>query len=205
MRRRMINGNWRGGRAVECTGLENQQGFVALRGFESLPLRQILMKEPKTQDLTGGCACGDVRYQLTSGPLFVHCCHCHWCQRESGSAFALNALIETDRVEVLQGEIELVPTPTESGKGQDFARCPACKITLWSHYAGMRGAVAFIRVGTLDNPDLLPPDIHIFVASKQPWVILPDEMPAVDVYYDRKKYWPQQSIDRHRAVRVGPA
>ena len=53
---------------------------------------------------------------MTSGPIFVHCCHCRWCQRETGTAFALNAMIEADRVEVLSGDVEVVNTPSNSGK-----------------------------------------------------------------------------------------
>jgi hypothetical protein len=150
----------------------------------------------------GGCDCGRVRYRLQSAPLFVHCCHCRWCQRETGSAFALNAMIESDRVELLAGEPELVDTPSESGKGQLIARCPSCRIALWSHYAGAGRAVAFVRVGTLDDPDALPPDIHIFTASKQPWVVLPPGAVAVPEYYDRERHWPAASLARRDALRA---
>src|SRR3954468_8171975 len=109
----------------------------------------------------GGCTCRAVRYRMTSKPLFVHCCHCRWCQRETGSAFALNAMIESDRVHLLHGEVDVVPTPANSGKGQKIARCPVCRIAVWSNYAGIGDAVRFIRVGTLDEPDRFPPDIHI--------------------------------------------
>lgn len=146
--------------------------------------------------LTGGCTCGTVRYELTSRPLFVHCCHCRWCQRETGASFALNAMIEADRVVLLAGSPEVVPTPTASGKGQKIARCPSCRVAVWSNYAGAGDAVRFVRVGTLDQPDRLPPDIHIFTSSKQPWVVLPPGVPAVPEYYDRKQYWPQASLER---------
>lgn len=149
----------------------------------------------------GGCTCRAVRYRMATRPLFVNCCHCRWCQRESGTAFALNAMIESDRVELLQGEIEMVDTPSLSGKGQRIARCPHCCIALWSHYAGAGEAVKFVRVGTLDNPDLLPPDIHIFTGSKQPWVVLPPEMPAVEEYYSRSQYWPSESTERFKALK----
>ena len=148
----------------------------------------------------GGCTCRNVRYRMTSAPLFVHCCHCRWCQRETGTAFALNALIETDRVAVLSDRPEPVLTPSNSGKGQTIVRCPQCRIAVWSHYAGAGRALAFVRVGTLDDPDLLPPDIHIFTSSKQPWVILPPGMPAVSEYYDRERYWPAPSLERRRAL-----
>jgi hypothetical protein len=148
----------------------------------------------------GKCTCGAVRYRLTSKPLFVHCCHCRWCQRETGAAFALNAMIESDRVLLLQGEPEIVNTPSNSGRGQKIARCAACRIAVWSNYAGAGDAVRFVRVGTLEEPDRLPPDIHIFTASKQPWVVLPPGMPAVAEYYERDKYWPQESLERRRVL-----
>jgi hypothetical protein len=146
----------------------------------------------------GHCTCGAVRYRMTSKPMFVHCCHCRWCQRESGASFALNALIEADRVILLKGKPEAVKTPSNSGKGQKIARCPKCRIALWSNYAGAGDAVRFVRVGTLKEPERLPPDIHIFTSSKQPWVVLPPEIPAVDEYYERAKYWPKESLERRR-------
>jgi hypothetical protein len=150
--------------------------------------------------LEGGCDCGRIRFSIDAPPLFVHCCHCRWCQRESGSAFALNAMIETNCVHLLAGSPVLVDTPSASGKGQCIARCPDCQVALWSHYAGAGKRVAFVRVGTLDDPDRLPPDIHIFTASKQPWVVLPEGTPAVPAYYDRECYWPQSSLERRRAL-----
>jgi len=147
----------------------------------------------------GGCTCRHVRYRMTTNPLFVHCCHCRWCQRETGSSFALNAMIESDRVELTHGEVDTVLTPSNSGKGQKISRCPICRVAVWSHYAGAGDAVRFVRVGTLDEPDRLPPDIHIFTMSKQPWVVIPPGVPAVHEYYDRNAYWPKESLER-RAV-----
>ena len=151
----------------------------------------------------GGCTCRHVRYRMTSKPLFVNCCHCRWCQRETGAAFALNAMIEAARVELLAGEPEMVLTPSQSGKGQKIWRCPKCRIAVWSNYAGAGDAVRFVRVGTLDNPDALPPDIHIFTASKQPWVQLPEGTPAVPEFYDSRKMWPAESLERRKAMRQG--
>jgi len=144
----------------------------------------------------GGCDCRAVRYRLRSTPLFVNCCHCRWCQRESGSAFALNAMIEAERVQLIAGEVDVVDTPSNSGKGQKIARCPRCRIAVWSHYAGAGDAVSFVRVGTLAEPDRLPPDIHIFTASKQPWVVLPPRTPAVPAYYKAAATWPAASLER---------
>lgn len=148
----------------------------------------------------GGCTCRFVRYRMTTRPLFVHCCHCRWCQRETGASFALNALIEADRVQLLQGEVEIINTPSNSGKGQKISRCPRCWIAVWSNYAGAGDAVRFIRVGTLDEPDRLPPDIHIFTASKQPWVVLPANVPAVAEYYRASEMWPKESLERRAAM-----
>ena len=150
--------------------------------------------------LEGGCTCRAVRYRLRSRPLFVHCCHCRWCQRETGTAFALNALIETDRIERLQGDVDIVDTPSESGQGQRIARCPTCRIAVWSHYAGAGDKLAFVRVGTLDEPDRLPPDIHIFTMSKQPWVVLPPGALAVPESYKSAETWPAESLERRRAL-----
>jgi hypothetical protein len=150
--------------------------------------------------LEGGCDCRTIRYRMEMPPLFVHCCHCRWCQRETGTAFALNALIESERVTLLAGAPERVHTPSASGNGQDILRCPHCRIALWSHYAGPGPAIRFVRVGTLDQPDRLPPDIHIYTASKQPWVIIPPGMTAVPGYYDREQHWPAASLARRRVL-----
>lgn len=156
---------------------------------------------PAFQD--GGCACRHVRYRMSSRPLFVHCCHCRWCQRETGASFALNAMIEADRVELLEGETEVIDTPSNSGKGQRIARCPRCRVAVWSNYAGAGDALRFVRVGTLDDPDRFPPDIHIFTESKQPWLVLPPGTPAVPAYYKASEYWPKESLARMAALKAG--
>jgi len=154
------------------------------------------MNENETIALEGGCTCRQVRYRVTRRPLIVHCCHCRWCQRETGSAFALNAMVESEAVSLLCGEPERVLTPSNSGKGQVIVRCPECHVAVWSHYAGAGDKTSFIRVGTLDDPDALPPDVHIFTASRQPWVILPPETPAFDVYYKRAEVWSVNALER---------
>jgi hypothetical protein len=152
--------------------------------------------------MEGGCTCREVRFRVETAPLIVHCCHCTWCQRETGSAFVLNAVIETDRVTLLHGEPELVLTPSASGRGQKIARCPTCRVAVWSHYSGAGDAIRFVRVGTLDRPGDVPPDIHIFTATKQPWVQLPTGVPAVPEYYDRTLFWPPESLARLAALRL---
>lgn len=154
----------------------------------------------QNESFEGGCTCRAVRYRMVSRPLFVHCCHCRWCQRETGASFALNAMIEADRVTLLAGAPEIVITPSNSGKGQKITRCPTCRVALWSNYAGSGDKFRFVRVGTLDEPDRLPPDVHIFTASKQPWVVLPEGTPAVEVFYKREEIWPAESLARRQAV-----
>jgi len=152
----------------------------------------------------GGCACGYVRYKMTSRPMIVHGCHCRWCQRESGASFAVNALIEADRVLITKGEVAEIIVPSESGAGQKFARCPKCQVTLWSNYLDMTGGLAelvrFIRVGTLDNPDPFSPDVHIYISTKQPWVILPPDAPAFDEFYVVADIWSSESFARRTAL-----
>ena len=128
--------------------------------------------------MDGGCTCGEVRYRLRDAPMIVHCCHCSWCQRETGSAFPINAVIESNRLEIIAGVPDIVATPSASGKGQTIARCPTCRVALWSHYAGSGRLSSFIRVGTMDAPNACVPDVHIFFSTKQDWVVLPQGVPA---------------------------
>ncbi len=158
------------------------------------------MKEGDFQTAEGGCACGGVRFRMTVPPMFVHCCHCSWCQRETGSAFVINALVEADRIELLSGCVEIIDTPSESGQGQKIHRCIVCRVALWSNYSGAGNAIRFLRVGTLDHPDLFPPDIHIFTSSKLPWVMLPDDVPAVPEFYRFKEHWTDENIERYKAA-----
>jgi hypothetical protein len=153
----------------------------------------------------GGCTCRFLRYRMTAKPLFVHCCHCRWCQRETGASFALNAMIEAERVELLSGEADIVPTPSASGKGQKIARCPRCRVAVWSNYAGAGDAIRFVRVGTLDEPDRVPPDIHIYTSLKQLWIVLPAGTPAVAEFYKAKETWPAESLARFAAARATAA
>jgi hypothetical protein len=146
----------------------------------------------------GGCACGAIRYRLTSDPLFTHCCHCLNCQRQTGSAFVINVLIETDRVEVFAGDPQPVDVPRDDGSMQTIWRCPTCQVAVFSQYThpGLR----FVRAGTLDDPSAVAPDVHIFTRSKVPWVTLPDAVPAFEVFYDTKALWPATSLERLEAV-----
>ncbi len=150
----------------------------------------------------GGCSCRHVRYRMKGKPLFVHACHCTWCQRETGTAFALNAMIEADRVEITgEGEPELIVTPSASRKGQKIWRCPKCRIAVWSNYGGAGDKVNFVRVGTLDAGHGISPDIHIFTSTKLPWVVLPSGAKAVPEFYSRSETWPKETQERFAALR----
>ncbi|MEA3037831.1 MAG: hypothetical protein QOE79_344 [Sphingomonadales bacterium] len=146
----------------------------------------------------GGCGCGAVRYRMEGEPLVVHACHCSQCQTLSGTAFALNAVIETDCVSLLAGEPEKVPVTGASGKPQTILRCPRCKVALWSHYPQAGERIAFVRAGTLDEPARVPPDIHIYTSTKLPWLTLPDGARAVPEFYSPGEVWPPESLARWR-------
>jgi hypothetical protein len=150
-----------------------------------------------TNSLEGGCSCRAIRYQLTSPPMFVHCCHCRDCQQQTGSAFVLNAIIEASRIAMLAGGPVPVAVPTDSGRPHRIFQCPNCHGAVWSEYGGL-AALRFVRVGTLDEPASLPPDVHIYVRSKLPWVTLPMGALTFDAYYDSRKVWPAESLARRR-------
>ncbi len=151
--------------------------------------------------LHGSCFCGAVQYQLETAPMFVHCCHCRDCQKQAGSAFAINALIETDRITLLPGSIEPEPIEmkTDSGRPHDIYRCPHCKSAVWSDY-GRRRILSFVRVATLDTPSALTPDVHIYTRSKVAWVVLPPGARAFEEYYDMQKEWPPESLKRREEL-----
>ena len=149
--------------------------------------------------LTGHCTCGAVSTRMTRSPLFTHACHCTWCQRETGGPFALNAMIETEALEVT-GAVEEMVTPSTSGKGQIVARCPTCRVALYSYYAGAGRLMAFVRVGTLERPGDCPPDVHIFTETKLPWVVLGADVPVFAGFYQRSKLWPEASLARRADV-----
>ena len=150
----------------------------------------------------GGCTCGYVRYKIVSDPLIVHCCHCRTCQRQTGASFALNALFEATHVKLLCGTVNEIIVPSPSGNGQTIARCPKCEVAVWSNYfmMGIKDLVRFIRVGTLDNPDLLPPDIHIYTESKQPWITLSPDALAVEKFYDYEKIWTRENQEIRKSL-----
>ncbi len=150
----------------------------------------------------GGCACGATRYRLSSEPLFIHCCHCLNCQRQTGSAFVINLLIEADRVEILAALPQPVDAPRDDGSVQRIFRCPRCQVAVFSEYG--RPEVWFVRGGTLDDPTQITPDVHIYTRSKVGWVTLHEDTPAFELYYDTGQLWPAESLRRLEAIRRHP-
>ena len=156
----------------------------------------------QTETVAGGCTCGHVRYEMAGPPLVVHGCHCRWCQRQSGSAFAINALIEEDRVTLTHGEVHEIMVATPSGAGQRISRCPKCQVAVWSNYLRAGSNVRFVKVGTLDDPDRHPPDVHIYTEDKQPWVTLPAGVPAVAKFYVVEEVYSADSLKRRAALQA---
>lgn len=149
--------------------------------------------------MEGHCSCGAVRYRLLDRPLFTHACHCTWCHRESGSAFAIHAVIETELIELTAGPGQETRLPTPSGLGQVVIRCPGCNVALWCHYDGTRD-LAYLKTGTLSRPQDCPPEAHIYVASKPDWLVLGGSIPALPGYYDWRVQWPAASVARRQAM-----
>ena len=133
--------------------------------------------------LTGGCKCGAVRFRMEAAPMITHCCHCRSCQRISGSAFGINAMVERDRLTMLEG----TPEPFLGPDDGRMLRCPACRSTLWAYHRHFGEAVAFVGVGMLDEGERLAPEAHYFIRSKHPWIVLPADIPAFDELGDPGK------------------
>jgi len=191
--------------ATRCGPVAEERIF-ALTGIDRRPLTNRCLpgtdedpEDTMTDTLEGGCACGRLRYRMHSKPMFVHCCHCRDCQRQTGTAFVLNALIEADRVELLSGDPVRCAMPTDSGRPHRVFRCPDCGTAVWSEYGGLT-KLRFVRIGTLDDPTALPPDVHIYTRSKLPWVTLPAGVPAFEEYYSSREVWPAESLERRKAV-----
>jgi hypothetical protein len=147
----------------------------------------------------GGCACGDVRYALHISPLIVHACHCTDCRRLTGSAYAVNAWIEQEFVEQKSGTLCKFERKGGSGSPHDVHFCSRCGTAVWSRYHRAPGTYWWVRVGTLDRPDLVSPDVHIWTRSKHPSVTLPDGVPVFEAYYERDQVWSQESLARMEA------
>jgi hypothetical protein len=153
-------------------------------------------------NLEGGCACRAIRYKLTASPLIVHACHCRDCQRITGSAFVINIWIERKFVEAGPAVPKSFRLAGGSGRHHDVFFCGTCGTYLWSRYHGAPGDALFVRAGTLDNPDAVRPDVHIFTRSKLPWLKLPEDVPAFKAFYKIEEVWSDESKERLRRNRA---
>jgi hypothetical protein len=156
------------------------------------------------EPLTGGCTCGLLRYSVKAEPLIVHACHCRRCQNQTGGPHVINALLEAGLIEQTSGEAESIQVPTPSGSGQTIVRCRNCRVSVWSHYdfGGFGEHICFLRVGTLDHPDLVPPDVHIYTSTKMPWYLIHPSQLAVEEFYDVKTTWQPESLERLGALKA---
>ena len=146
----------------------------------------------------GGCACGAIRYKLTRSPLIVHACHCRDCQRLSGSAFVVNLWIERGCVETDHARLAANMLTAGSGKPHEVFRCPQCGTAIYSRYHAAPGDTVLLRAGTLDHPERVAPDVHIFTRSKAPWLPLPAGVAAFESFYQLAEFWPEASRERLR-------
>ena len=119
---------------------------------------------------TGGCLCGAVRYEAKGEPINVRVCHCRLCQRAIGAAFNARALYEIDMV-VLTGPV----TSVNSSPGLKRGFCPQCGTTIFSMRETL--GVMGLTSGSMDDPERFKPTEHIWISSKQPWLVLDDGLP----------------------------
>lgn len=124
--------------------------------------------------LTGGCQCGGLRYEVRAEPLSVYVCHCTECQRQSGSAFAMSAVVPRPALVYLSGRPKRCSRKADSGNTIDGDFCPDCGVRL-AHYPSANDKVAILKPGTLDDTRWLVPVGHIWTRSAQAWVTIPDD------------------------------
>ena len=153
-----------------------------------------------SKTLEGGCGCGAVRYRLKDEPMYVNNCHCRLCQIQTGTGSAVNAFIETDRLDHLSGNLSEHEFVTGSGGVQIVVRCATCGTPVWSHYPRLGRKTAGIRVGTLDDPSAVRPDAAIFVVSKPGWAPLPEGIPQFEEYYNPAELLPAERFARMKAL-----
>lgn len=166
--------------------------------------------------LTGHCVCKTVTYALTAPPMITHCCHCTYCQLETGSAFALNTVVESYNFTITSSLPPLFanrPSPSAPDGSQHLvAYCPnrACNTDIFSYY-GANKATVYVKAGTLDHESRrrVRPDVHIFASSKVDWIDLRGEVdkgvPVYEEFYDREDVWANESLVRLERLRAWKA
>jgi hypothetical protein len=145
------------------------------------------------QQIAGACACGEIQFRLTGAPIVTHACHCTQCQRETGSAFAVNLMIEADRLVVDAGAPERT--------GDDVAACPRCQTRLWAYHRMFGEKAVFVKAGVLSRGRA--PDVHCFTSTKQPWLPLPEGVPAYAENYDFEAVLSAEARSRAQALFTG--
>lgn len=152
-------------------------------------------------NLEGGCACGAIRYRLTNTPMIVHACHCRDCQKQTGGAFVINLWIERKFVEASGDKpVAFRVPPGSSGQPHDVFRCGRCGTALWSKYHAAPGDTVLLRAGTLDTPEAIKPDVHIFTRSQVPWLELPKSARVFPAFYKFDEVWSPESLERWRQL-----
>jgi hypothetical protein len=124
----------------------------------------------------GGCICGAVRYRVSGKPAIGLVCHCRFCQRRSGSAFAVIGYFDERSVEIVKGKLALHEHRSdESGRWLRIEFCPACGTTV-THTAELRPGMRAIAGSSFDEPDWFRIERHIWTRSKRPWVQIPPDV-----------------------------
>jgi GNAT superfamily N-acetyltransferase len=138
---------------------------------------------------SGQCTCGDVTVSLDEPPLFVHACHCLDCQARSGSAFSLSGIIAA-RSMCLRG---MNPDAVQLSPRTTLFQCERCHTPLYMSSTAFP-ATHVLKIGGLGSA--FPPQAHIWVKRKQPWVKLPQDVPAFAEGYSRDEVWSAESLRR---------
>ena len=135
--------------------------------------------------LTGGCACGAIRYECDAEPLLALNCHCRDCQRANGTAFAAIVRVSAAAFKVTKDAPKFYTVTGDSGNQVSRGFCPECGSPLFSRLSGMPDVVG-VRVGSLDDPSRYHPTMDIFVTSAQPWDYMNPELPKFPGYPKRQ-------------------
>lgn len=144
---------------------------------------------------TGRCKCGALRYRLDGQPLFTHACHCLNCQRNTGTAFSMTTIVLTADLTITEGEVAATkPSPRSTALS-----CANCGTLIYTASTAFPVTV-IVKSGTFDDPNVVTPGAHIWVKRKQPWVILPEDVPQFEEAYDRDEVWPAESLARFRVA-----
>jgi hypothetical protein len=152
------------------------------------------------ETVAGGCVCGEVRIAVRGRPIVVHGCHCRFCQAASGSAFAVNLMLETAQVAVTAGRTQQISRQAELGAHTRHV-CPNCRTELFGHHPMLGPDIAFVGAGVLDRPGGYAPDVHCFTRSKYDWVVLPAGVPAFEGNYDMAAVWSDEAKARVAKLR----